>query len=191
MKCDFCKLDISKIENIYIEETANFLVKPSLGSLVRGYLLIIPKRHIINMSQLNDSEMVEYKTLIKKYRMLFYEIYHKYPLFFEHGSGIDNTSSASIVHAHLHIVNYNFLDEKEIISKLNMNKIVDFKGLERSYIYYISADNKEYITFNYNKKSQLMRYLIAKDLKMPQKYNWKLYSFYHNIEKTLKDFKGF
>lgn len=133
--------------------------------------------------------MVEYKALINKYRKLFYKIYHKYPIFFEHGSGIDVNSSASISHAHLHIINYNFLNEKDIITKLNMNKIDNFKNLERSYIYYNSPDNKEYITFNYDKKSQLMRYLIAKDLKVPQKYNWKLYPFYNNILKTISDFK--
>lgn len=189
MECVFCNLDKSKLENIDIEETANFVVKLTVGALVRGYLLIIPKRHIINMSQLNNSEMVEYKALINKYRKLFYEIYHKYPIFFEHGSGTDINSSASISHAHLHIINYNFLNEKDIITKLNMNKIDNFKHLERSYIYYISTDNKEYITFNYDKKSQLMRYLIAKDLKVPQKYNWKLYPFYNNILKTISDFK--
>ena len=58
-ECDFCKLDKSKIYNTIIEETKNFYIKPSIGAIVEGYLLIISKRHVNCMQQLNENEKKE------------------------------------------------------------------------------------------------------------------------------------
>ena len=42
----------------------NFIVIPTLGSLVDGYILIVTKRHINSMSELNEEELIEYKNII-------------------------------------------------------------------------------------------------------------------------------
>ena len=75
------------------------------------------------MASLNKKEMIKYKKLVNKYRYLFYQIYGKYPILFEHGSSINCRTSASVVHAHIHIVNHNFNNETEIIQKLFRNCI--------------------------------------------------------------------
>ena len=120
-KCKFCNLDYTKKYNTIIEETNNFIITPSLGALVDGYILIISKKHYNNMAELNKEEKKEYLKLINKYRGIFIKIYNKYPIIFEHGDIKNKINNSCIVHAHTHIVNINFKDETNVINELKFN----------------------------------------------------------------------
>lgn len=189
-KCIFCNIDKDKIYNKVLGETDNFIVLPSLGSLVEGYILIVSKHHLYNMGELADSEKDEYMELLNKYRYIFNKIYGKYPIIFEHGMSrldIENGAS-SVVHAHTHIVNFNFNNEDDITKELNFEEIEEINNIDsnKNYIFYISHSDKKYITYNSEKKSQLMRILIAKELGFIDKYNWKEEPFTNNIIKTIE-----
>ena len=193
MKCIFCDIDHSKIENTIIEEKDYFYILPTLGSLVDGYILIVTKRHINSMSELNENELIEYKNIIEKYKNLFKKIYNKTPIVFEHGTPNQNSEmkANSVTHAHTHIVNINFSNEKEILEKYNFKKINDFKVINKNmnYIKYIS-NNKIYITYNFPSVSQLMRILIAEELNYKDKFDWKKERFDENIISTIERIKG-
>lgn len=193
MKCIFCDIDHSKIENTIIEETEYFYILPTLGSLVDGYILIVTKRHINSMSELNENELIEYKNIIEKYQNLFKKIYNKTPIVFEHGTPNQNSEmkANSVTHAHTHIVNINFSNEKEILEKYNFKEINDFKEINKNmnYIKYIS-NNKIYITYNFPSVSQLMRILIAEELNYKDKFDWKKERFDENIISTIERIKG-
>lgn len=193
MKCIFCDMDHSKIENTIIEETEYFYILPTLGSLVDGYILIVTKRHINSMSELNENELIEYKNIIGKYIELFKKIYNKTPIVFEHGTPNQNSEmkANSVTHAHTHIVNINFSNEKEILEKYNFKEINDFKEINKNmnYIKYIS-NNKIYITYNFPSVSQLMRILIAEELNYKDKFDWKKERFDENIISTIERIKG-
>ena len=47
--------------NVRLYETENFAVIPSLGSIVEGWLLIIPKKHYLSYGYLSSEEL--YKEL--------------------------------------------------------------------------------------------------------------------------------
>lgn len=193
MKCIFCDIDHSKIENTIIEETEYFYILPTLGSLVDGYILIVTKRHINSISELNENELIEYKNIIEKYKNLFKKIYNKTPIVFEHGTPNQNSKmkANSVTHAHTHIVNINFSNEKEILEKYNFKQINDFKEINKNtnYIKYIS-NNKIYITYNFPSVSQLMRILIAEELNYKDKFDWKKERFDENIISTIERIKG-
>lgn len=193
MKCIFCDIDQSKIENTIIEETDYFYILPTLGSLVDGYVLIVTKRHINSMSELNDNELEEYKTIIEKYQKLFNKIYNKTPIVFEHGTPNQNSKmkANSVTHAHTHIVNINFKNEKELLEKYNFKEINNLKEIEtnKNYIKYI-YNNKIYITYNFPSVSQLMRILIAEELNYKDKFDWKKERFDENIISTIERIKG-
>lgn len=194
MSCPFCHLDYSDIANTVIDKSENFLILPSKGSLCNGYLLIIPKEHINSMNELTDTKKEELLLLIKKYREKFYLAYNKYPILFEHGSSkIDNSkSSSSVTHAHIHIINHNFLDENKLIIELNLQEVnvIDFfENKNDNYISYISPTFKFYISYNFKPISQQMRICIANDLKLPTNYNWKTSNFDDNIISTINTFK--
>lgn len=173
----FCNLEKNKIENTILDEKNHFYILPTVGSLVDGYILVVSKRHINSMSELTKNEMDEYNFIIEKYRNIFRDIYGKYPIVFEHGSPVSDNSirANSVIHAHSHIVNHAYLDEPKIIKRLNfkpIQRIEDIKSNE-NYIMYINNNNFKYVTYNFEPISQLMRKLIAKDLKYEDKFDWK------------------
>ena len=191
MSCIFCTLDKSKRENTILEETTYFYVIPAVGSLVVGYVLILCKRHIYSMAELNNKEQKEYEDLIEKYRNIFKSIYKKYPIVFENGSpNIENKTKAnSIDHAHTHIVNYQYKNEEKIIKNLNFNPIGELTQLtkKQNYILYINPNKVIYMTTNFPSISQLMRLVMAKELKIESKYKWEKETFKENIEQTIID----
>lgn len=193
MDCIFCNIDKTKLENTIIDETNNFLVLPAVGSLVEGYLLIISKRHLNSMAELTKEEKEEYQFLINKYRTLFKKYYFKYPIIFEHGSPVidSDIKANSVLHAHTHIVNYNFINEIDIINQLNFKEINNLSYLtkDKNYIMYINHNNTYYLTNNFEPISQIMRILIAKELGYEDKFDWKKDMFIDNIIATIKKFK--
>lgn len=177
-----------------MDEKNHFYILPTVGSLVDGYILVVSKRHINSMSELTKNEMDEYNFIIKKYRNIFRDIYGKYPIVFEHGSPVSDNSirANSVIHAHSHIVNHAYLDEPKIIKRLNfkpIQRIEDIKSNE-NYIMYIN-NNFKYVTYNFEPISQLMRKLIAKDLKYEDKFDWKKEKFMDNIIKTVLKVKEY
>lgn len=189
--CVFCELDDSKYYNKIIEETDNFLVIPTLGSLVDGYLLIVYKKHLYSINKIPTKAKNEYLNLIEKYRKLFKNIYGKYPIVFEHGSPDPlGMCTCCLIHAHSHIVNHNYKNEKEILNKENFESINSFFDIKKdiNYIYYKNELGKEFVSYNYEPISQLMRIFIAKDLGIEDKYNWHTTSFEENIKSTIEKF---
>ena len=193
MNCVFCNIDKSRPENTIIDESENFIVLPSIGALVDGYLMIVSKKHINSMSELKENERIEYELLIEKYRNKFKKIYNKFPIIFERGSPINNSDmkASSVIHAHTHIVNYEFIDENQVIKKLNFERIDNLNYLSRkqNYIMYINQKNIYYISYNFESISQMMRKIIAKELGYEDKFDWKKEMFIENINSTIKKFK--
>lgn len=197
IKCPFCNIDKAKIENTIIEETSNFFVIPAVGALVEGYILIISKNHIYAMSELTIEEMKEYENLINKYRGIFKSIYAKYPIVFEHGSpNINNSIKAnSITHAHTHIVNHNYKDEKNLIEDLHFKKMKSIKQIMNknsdNYIFYMNANKDMYFTNKFNPISQIMRIKIAEDLNKLFEYDWRKNKLEHNIKLTISKISNY
>lgn len=194
-KCPFCNIDKTKIENTILDETDSFFITPSLGSIVEGYILIISKKHINSMSQLNKYEMKEYEELINKYRKVFKSVYNKYPIIFEHGTlnTKKGNKASSVVHSHTHIVNHQYKNEKDLLQELNFKKIDSFNDMDfnNNYIFYINPNNEIYITYNFKSISQLMRIEIARDLNLLEKYDWRKNNFNNNVVLTIRNIENY
>lgn len=188
--CVFCNIDFEKEENTIINENSNFYVLPALGSLVEGYLLIVSKRHVNSMADLNEEEKSDYIDLINKYIKIFYNVYGINPIIFEHGTPMPNNKmrANSVFHAHTHIVNYNFLDSERIIKSLNFKSIKDACDINKNknYIFYMDDSLKCYVSYNFPSESQLMRKIMAKELGIDDKFDWRNNRFMNNITSTIK-----
>ena len=192
MNCVFCNIDKSRPENTIIEESDNFIVLPTIGALVDGYLMIVSKKHINSMSELKENERKEYEFLIEKYRNKFKNIYNKFPIIFEHGSPINDgdMKASSVIHAHTHIVNHEFINEEPIVKNLNFKRLdnLNYLSKQQNYIMYINPENICYVSYDFEPVSQMMRKIIAKDLGYENKFDWKKEKFIENINLTITKF---
>lgn len=187
--CPFCNIDKTKIYNTVLDETKYFYVIPDRCSIVDGYILIISKSHINSMADLKSEEMLEYENLIHKYREIFYSIYKKYPIIFEHGTPKieDKNKANSIFHSHTHIVNHNYKNEKSLLEKENFRKVTKIMDIDnnKNYIFYTNPNNEIYVTNNFKPISQFMRIEIAKDLNLLDYYDWHKNYFQDNVLSTI------
>src|SRR5437870_13220641 len=84
---DFIRLFGNCLEHRIIFETENFVVLPSIGQIVEGYLLIMPKRHANSMAVLDKHLLAELEIVYSKVRQMLSRSYST-PIFYEHGVGI-------------------------------------------------------------------------------------------------------
>lgn len=58
----------------------------------------------------------------------------------------------------------------------------------KNYIFYKNPLGEDFISYEFEPIRQIMRLLVAKDLGIEEKYNWRQYPFYDNIKKTIEKF---
>jgi diadenosine tetraphosphate (Ap4A) HIT family hydrolase len=87
-----------------IWETQNFRVVPSKGGFVEGWVMVVPRQHVLNFGQLYPSLDTELKNLMKCVSSRIAEVYTP-PTLFEHGAATAGTTfGCGVDHAHVHIV---------------------------------------------------------------------------------------
>jgi ATP adenylyltransferase len=183
--------------NRILFESENFIVIPSLGSLLPGWLLIIPKEFSLNLSQLKRSELEELEKLAFTCERKLNEIYRCEVVRFEHGPVLTQSKvGCGVDYAHLHLVPVKFdlidglkellnvnYDWTEIESFIELSNIPD----NTDYLYYRNRSNQHFITCQTDIPSQLFRKVIASYLNTPESFDWKLFPQAETIEDTIKN----
>jgi len=205
MKCDYCKefrrgfLEIEKenFGNRILFETENFLVFPTLGQIVEGYLLIASKEHYLNIGEIPLELYPELEKLQHKVRKVLEDNYYT-PLFFEHGpASASLRSGCCIEHAHIHAVPLQ-LDILESISKnFKGREITNYTEIKRhfqrgiQYLFYEDNKCKRYLfTVHDIIPPQYLRKVIAHKIGHPEKWDWKNYLGLAELSDTIRKLKG-
>jgi diadenosine tetraphosphate (Ap4A) HIT family hydrolase len=175
-------------------ESANFVVLPSLGALVEGWLLLVPKKHSICLGALQgsvDAEMHQFK------HFLFAELQRQYGQVcaFEHGPARANLSiGCGVDHAHLHIVPVafdlasavkSFLPKDASWSKAGLGECRDAFRRGQDYLYLEQPVGLGRIATHQQIGSQLFRRAIATRIGMPEQFNWREYPQVSNVSATI------
>lgn len=183
--------------NIVLFESEHFYVVPAKGALVRGYVMIVPKEHHLSFAALPHEQLIESMQVLEDLKNIFRKIYGRDDfLVFEHGSGKEGTCKheKSIVHAHLHVIPYSPLVDKETMTKfhltpLDLTKISEYKDVpyllyaDSQTDWHISADPNVYIP------RQCVRQLLGDNLGLSgQLWNWRRHSFMDEIRDTVNDY---
>jgi ATP adenylyltransferase len=194
--CSELKLNNPKnFWNVPLFESQNFVVLPSLGAIVEGWLLIVPKTHFICIGEMSDlliSEMIELK---EKMCGILEENFGPV-VSFEHGPNkIACQIGCGVDHAHLHIVPCDF-DLSEVAKPFLPNqiewseanhqdcKIAFQKG--KDYLYVEQPIGKGRIAIDQKFESQIFRKAIASEIGIPTMYNWREYQHLSNIKSTIE-----
>lgn len=216
-ECDFClefsNINEYKFSSFYqlfphlndriLLETENFVVVPSFGQIVEGYLLIITKFHILSMGELSPQLHSELNGIIQYSTEIIQFAYNTGCIQFEHGAVTSkNTGGCCIDHAHLHLVplnlkmsdiydNFyfrmeryeaqNFPDSTKLL--LNQNKpYLYIKIFSDFYFNPILLDATDL-------PSQYMRRIIAKLVGKPDEWDWAINIGKQRLENCLRNLK--
>ena len=95
--CPFC--DLETLREKLILETEDYLWFPTLGQIVEGYTLLVPKAHVTCLGCLDEEKMGSFTEQLLLARETTEKEYVEPTVTFEHG-GVGQT----VTHAHLHIV---------------------------------------------------------------------------------------
>lgn len=171
-------------------ETPSFAVLPSLGSLVPGWLLVVPKRRMPNLVELHDNEVEELEDLVsvasKKLKM-----FPGQAQMFEHGGPLGSSLSCGVDQAHLHIVPLGFnvvelsRDDKSI-SWLPVTGFGDIRSQTSNgteYLY-VSTLGQSLLGFPSVPTSQWFRRLIADRIGVPEEWNYREFPKLEVMEET-------
>ncbi|HLD58433.1 MAG TPA: hypothetical protein VI977_02215 [archaeon] len=188
------------IGNRILFESKNFVVFPTIGQIVEGYLLIAPKKHFISIAAIPKSMFSELEKLQKKVRAVLEENYST-PLFFEHGP-VSETKKGSccITHAHLHAVPIELDIVRELEKKFKPKKILSLAELKKNFwkkkpYFFVETNSKERFAFSVPEiaPSQYIRRIIAIRTGNPEKWDWhtapEIDRFFRTCQKLKNKFK--
>lgn len=179
--------------NTPVYETPNFVVIPTLGALVEGWLLIVPKVFYLNFSQLPDSQFEEVTQIINHLEERFQPLFEApSSVSFEHGPGCTkSTAGCGVDYAHLHWVPTEFDLKKGASEFLNLNfdwtaihDLADIKANStagKDYLYLRDQNGNCFLTCQDKVPSQTFRKVIAHYIEQPEQFDWKANSGSENI----------
>ncbi|MDP2698698.1 HIT domain-containing protein [Thalassospira sp.] len=180
--------------DIVLSETDNFVVLPSLGSLVDGWILIVPKRPMPNLAGLTEGERRELVTLRQNLTKRL-ELFSESVFSFEHGGRYGSVVSCSVDQAHLHLVPLPFDLIATSISETGVDwqqipeayKLDETITSGREYLYLANYDT-EFVGFPEKNTSQWFRKIIARNLGCANRWDYKKFPSLDRLHKTAKAF---
>ncbi len=201
--CFLCKVIAGhpdKPEHI-LYESENFIVIPGLGAFFDGYVMIVPKKHIMSFAELSKEEYQEFLRVLNDMRFILKSIYKKEVFVFECGSGKDGGGkhTTSIVHAHIHLAPTDMpvLDEIHK-SGLYPAAIEPFDLIanfgQYPYMLYIDQNDNWYITSDPNTyfPRQHPRQVLAHYMGLEKgRYNWREYPMREKLDIIAEEIYSF
>lgn len=185
-------LDIHS-RQLFTSET--FLIFPSVGALVPGHFLIVPKKHITAMAYLDKRELHELEGVISELKNLLLRIYKTKMVLMEHGSTYDRCSSGACVsHAHFHILPNEIKLSNSIHvdkEKIRISQLDHILHLNTDYLLYSDDCKSFYFSKAENFPSQYFRKAIFQASELKGHWNWTLDQRIEIMRQTIDDMAQF
>jgi ATP adenylyltransferase len=202
--CCFCSNLVSagrdETWNHPLLESRNFLVFPSLGSLIEGWLLVVPKEHYISMGALSADLVGEMEQVKNRLIATLSQQYGELCAF-EHGPARpDRMVGCGVDHAHLHLVPLSF-DLREAATTFmppgtewedaDWNSCRTAFEQGRDYLYIEQPIGRARITTNQDFGSQVFRRAIANRLGVPDQFRWQDYPQKEIVANTIRSLSSY
>lgn len=185
-KCVFCDIvktgdnKNKKEKNVVLYEDDLILITQATGSPVRGYLMIVAKRHINGFAELSQNELKHIEEIINTIKDFYKKYFNINSILLEHGSTENGRHPQSIVHAHLHLIPFNFNKqiEKKLFTELQLKHIESFENIKINekldYWLYCDAKGNYYTSSNIpDAPRSIFMNLIAKQINLQLPYEWR------------------
>lgn len=175
-----------------VAETERFVAVPSLGSLVVGWLLVLPKEHMLSLGEFGSDSHGEIETIAADWASTFGPL-----TWFEHGPAHPSSAvGCSIDHAHMHLVPTGGLDLREAAARcmpgLGLERVEDPDGAIREavddgtpYLYLRSPDGTSWLAASEEIPSQAFRRCIAAAQGRSDQYDWRDFPRHDVLRETI------
>jgi ATP adenylyltransferase len=189
--CSFCEKAQPRTLNLALKpwdvilfQSKNFIVFPTMGGMLEGWLLVVPRRHYICMAAMEKNLWSELQELRELVSIAIEECYGPIAAF-EHGpTKPDQPVGCGVDHAHLHLVPTRcdlskglegFLSES--VSWNAIGGIHDLKKIHESaklpYLYLEQPLGCPSVATHSKFESQLFRRVLARHLDRGASYDWR------------------
>lgn len=175
-------------------ESRNFVVTPTVGSIVPGWLLIITKMPHLSMSVLSECQLAELDEVRSQTEAVLSEAFGSPAATFEHGPLLKGQKiGCGVDHAHLHVVALSSsligASEKLGYQNLAWQSVGSFREClvanDSPYLAIEDIDGQCYRTDATNAPSQYFRRAIADMAGVPNEYDWRRFPFAENVSLTI------
>lgn len=178
--------------------STNFVAIPSLGSLVEGWLLVVPRKYALCVGALEDGLFDELQDFTDHVSGHLQSVYGPVTLF-EHGPSHRHSQvGCGVDYAHLHLVplptSCSLIDGALALAPhLEWTRTLGLRDTRRYYdrgcpYLYLEqpVGTRPVIASSSRIPSQLFRKVIAANLGRPDEYDWKLYPEHEQIAAGLE-----
>jgi ATP adenylyltransferase len=182
-----------------IFESRNFVALPTVGALVEGWLLVVPRTPALSFAQLPMPLFPELQHFLKDVTTTIRSIYGPVSVF-EHGpSCVASAVGCGVDYAHLHVVPLDcdlLAGAKKIAAQIQWARATSIEGVSRHgkkdggywFLQQTFGVAECYIGTSTDEKpvSQLFRKVIANHLGRPSNFDWNHYPGKTEIAATVE-----
>ena len=180
------------VYDVPVYETSSFVALPTLGALVQGWLLVVPRRRIPNLAALGDGERAELEAILPEIFSLL-RIFGGDVYCFEHGGSVGSQISCGVDQAHLHVVPLEFdlfevaTNESDVTWHMQSNPKVSWQHIVNGteYLMIRACDRRTAFGSPKSETSQWFRRLIARELGNGDRWNYREYPEFLSINETV------
>jgi bis(5'-adenosyl)-triphosphatase len=97
--CPFCS---SSVQDQIFHESGKMMAVYNIAPILPGHSLIIPRRHVVSINELNDEEMTEFFSFTRQVTQLLLHVFESEG--FDWSLQESEAAGQSIAHLHLHII---------------------------------------------------------------------------------------
>lgn len=180
-------------------ESQSFVAVPSLGSLVEGWLLVVPRQHFISIGALTPALLEEFTHFKQDVSARLSSLYGD-TCAFEHGPYAPNREiGCGVDHAHVHLVPLGFDLVDAASTQLpeatwrpaswSECSRVAAKGLDYLFVEQPVGAGRLAVARQFG--SQVLRRAIASMIGRPDEFNWRDHRHEANIAKTINRLSSF
>lgn len=196
--CVFCRILSDPAAcgdaDVPLFEDSDFVAFASLGGFVEGWLLMAPRRHVINLSLLKRSEAERFSKFRSHVTAAVERIYGA-TISFEHGPRCHGQEAGcGVDHAHLHVVPFGECVRDHVTAAAPPDtewlsgRSVSLESLaarESSYVYLRDRDGHEIAGLSQAIPSQLVRRVLRRRALGDDSYDWRQNPSHEVVSRTI------